>query len=75
MAIFMVGYADFFNNDLIVECIEAENWKSALARHSKMMDEEGNPDDNSWLPDDMKEAKMSAFDADFLFDVKEIVGV
>jgi hypothetical protein len=40
-----------------------------------MMDEEGNPDDNSWLPDDMKEAKMSAFGADFLFDVKEIVGV
>ena len=67
---FIVGYINFFDNSLKVELVEAENWKEALAKHSSMVDENGNPDDNSWLPDDIEKAKKFAFD--FQFDVKEL---
>ena len=69
---FIVGFINFFENKLVVELVEAENWKDALARHSELLDENGNPDDNSWLPDDIEEAKQEGYNADFLFDVKEI---
>lgn len=69
---YAVAHTDSFENDLKIEIIEAEDWKSALSKHSKLLDENGNPDDNSWLPDNIEDAKQSAFDADFQFDVIEL---
>lgn len=69
---FAVAYTDEFENDLTIEIIEANTWKDALSKHSKMMDENGNPDDNSWMSDNIEQAKEDAFNADFQFDVIEL---
>lgn len=41
---FAVAYINFFNNDLIIEIIEADNWKDALFKHSKMQLEDWESD-------------------------------
>jgi len=72
MTRYMVGYINFFNNELIVELVEGNTWKEALSKHSSLKDENGNPDDLAWLAEDLKEAKEEAYNADFAFDVKEV---
>ena len=68
---FAVGYLSFFENDLVVEIVEAENWGKALVNHSKLKSE-----DDTYLEeicvDGMKVAQGHAFDGDWIFDVKEI---
>ena len=39
MSKFAVGHIDYFNNNLIIEIIKAENWKDALFKHSKLISE------------------------------------
>lgn len=33
---FAVGYIDFYDNNLIIEIIEAEDWYAALSSHTKL---------------------------------------
>lgn len=69
---YMVGAMFSSDFDLKIELIEGKNWKEALSKHSRMVDENGNPDDNSWMPDDIEEAKQTALNADLFFDVFEL---
>ena len=64
---FAVGYIDFFDNELIIEIIEAEDWFSALSNHSKFKEDE------IYLPNtSLKDAKNEAFNCDSMIDVIEI---
>lgn len=63
---YAVGYINFFDNDLIIEIISAPNWYEALHKHSKMQGER-------WISNySLEEAKIEAFNADMMIDVKEI---
>lgn len=64
---FVVGCINFFDNDLIMEVIEAIDWKDALNQHSSL---KGN-EDIIW-PDSLKSAKIEAFNMDMMIDVIEI---
>ena len=64
---FAVGYINFFDNDLIIEIIEAFNWIDALRQHSKLSKD-------FWLSESsLEEAKIDAFNGDMMIDVKEIM--
>jgi len=69
MSKFAVGHIDYFNNNLIIEIIKAENWKDALFKHSKLISENW---DQSWFGETLEEAKNKAFDCDMMIDVIEI---
>ena len=67
---FAVGYLNYFDNELIIEVICAENWHSALMSHSKLksaLDDEFSLTDTS-----LEDAKMQAFNCDMAIDVIEI---
>ena len=63
---FAVGYMNFFDNDLIIEIIEAENWKIALFKHSKLQNDDWELADFGKTLD---EAKNYAFNCDMVIDV------
>lgn len=72
---FAVGVIDFFDNNLVIEIIEATNWKDALLHHSYFLKSEDwkvLEEDYSYFGDTLKDAKISAFNADMMIDVKEI---
>lgn len=67
---FAVGYIDFFDNNLIIEIVEAEDWYNALKEHSKI---KKFSEDECYLPSDSLEvAKNVAFNMDMMIDVVEI---
>ena len=64
---FAVGYINFFDNELIIEIIKAEDWFSALSNHSKFKD------NKMYLPNtSLEDAKVEAFNCDSMIDVIEI---
>lgn len=67
---FAVGYTnlDDFDNELIIEIVEAEDWKNALEKHSAFKSQ--NPDFNDW--DTLLDLKWEFKDVDILIDVVEI---
>lgn len=68
---FAVGYIDFYDNELIIEIIEAEDWYAALSSHTKL---KSMNEDECYLPSDSLEtAKDIAFNSDFMIDVVEII--
>lgn len=68
---FAVGYIDFYDNELIIEIIEAEDWYTALRSHTKL---KSLNEDECYLPSDSLEAaKDIAFNSDFMIDVVEII--
>ena len=69
MSKFVVGYINFFDNDLIIEIIEAEDWLKALHKHSQMIH---TPWEDYFADCTIGRAKEKAFDADMMFDVIEI---
>lgn len=69
MSKFAVGYINFFDNDLIIEIIEAEDWLEALHKHSKI---EQDPWGDYFSNYTIDEAKTEAFNSDMMFDVVEI---
>ena len=69
MSKFAVGHIGYFNNNLIIEIIESENWKDALFLHSKM---KSGDLDQSWFGNTLEEAKCKAFDCDMMIDVIQI---
>ena len=66
MSKYAVGFISYHDNILTVDVVEAENWKQALAKHTD------DPEMETYLPDDVGEAKNMMFDMDCMFDVKEI---
>lgn len=65
---FAVGYIDFYDNELTIEIIEAEDWYTALNSHTKLKSDE------CYLSSDSLEAaKDIAFNDDFMIDVVEII--
>jgi len=65
---------DFFNNDLVIEIINAENWKDALFKHSKLCRETDETDEiyQSYFGNTLADAKIYAFNCDMMIDVIEI---
>lgn len=66
---FAVGYINWFDNDLIIEIIRAENWKKALFKHSRLQSDDWNQDD---FGDTLEDAKSYAFNCDMMIEVTEI---
>ena len=71
MPVYVVSTISFFDNIIFSEKIEAESWKEALLKHSKMRNE-GEEIGYDWLPDDINTAKEEAFNADMTFEVLEL---
>lgn len=59
-----MAYISFFENDLELKIVKADDWKDALRIGFDLM--------SGWLPDDMEEAKVEAFNQDWSFNVVEI---
>ena len=71
MTRFAVGFADFFDNDLVIEVVEAGDVHKAILGHSKFKDSKYKEDDEKWLadmPEDVEALKDFFFNADTLFD-------
>lgn len=65
MARYAVGYINYFDNEMVIEIVQANNWHEALAQHSQIGEME-------YPTDDIKEAKQEFFNCDSMFDVKLI---
>ena len=61
---YVVAYISFFDNALDIKFVESDSWKNAL--------DKAFPLDGYELPDDIEEAKIEAFNGDWMFEVKEI---
>lgn len=61
MTRFAVGYLNTFDNDLIVEVVEANSWHEAILKHHKAVD---HFDEENQLPTDIDKAKQAFFDQD-----------
>ena len=68
MTKFAVAGINFFDNELTIEIIEADNWCDALVQHTQYKSDD-EPFD--W-PKDMEDAKAEAFNMDSMFDVIEL---
>lgn len=68
---FAVGYIDFYDNELIIEIIEAKDWYAALRSHTKL--KSLNEDECYLSSDSLEAAKNIAFNSDFMIDVVEII--
>ncbi len=70
---FAVGYMNFFDNELKVEIVEADNWKGALLAHSGLSEyRKANEEMVAGLSDDQEEARDEAFGMDWAFEVTVI---
>jgi hypothetical protein len=72
---FAVGHADFYDNDLIIEIVEADNLKLAIQAHSRFHRPSEEADNEEWfrgMPDDLEGIKQFFFDADTLVSATEI---
>lgn len=72
---FAVAYISFFENDVIIDFVEAEDWKSAIFKHKKFTEVE-DPNMQEWIdnmPNDLEELKTEFFNGEIGVDVKEIV--
>jgi hypothetical protein len=63
---YAVAYMNFFSNDLTIKFVESDSWKNALYKAFPLEGYE--------LPDDMEEARVEAFNGDWMFFVKEFPG-
>ena len=63
-----VGYINFYDNDLVIEIVEAADWRAALCAHSKLADMA----EIVLNCADLEAAKVEAFDQDSMIDVVEI---
>lgn len=68
---FAVGYIDFYDNELTIEIIEAEDWYTALNSHTKL--KSMNEDECYLSSDSLEAAKDIAFNNDFMIDVVEVI--
>ncbi len=71
---FAVGHANLFDNDLIVEIIEAVDFRAAIIKHSALQPKTPGEYDEwlSSMPETMEEVKQFFFDSDTLVHAVEI---
>lgn len=76
--VFVVAYMSYFDNELILEQITAENWRDAVCKHSKTMFTcvDNGRKDQIVLTEKMtiEEMKQIAFDCDVQMAVIQIEG-
>ena len=71
MTKFAVAAMNFFDNELTIEIIEADNWCDALVQHTQYKLDKSEDEPFDW-PKDMEDAKAEAFNMDSMFDVVEL---
>ena len=66
---YAVAAMNFYDNELTIKVVHAENWKDAVLQHPqyKVSDEE--VDEEVYFPDNIEDAKGEAFNMDSMFDV------
>ena len=64
MAQYAVGCANFFDNDLVFELVEASSIREAILKHSEVAKD--GDDFNSDCPHELEEIKQYFFDMDTL---------
>jgi len=78
---FAVGYANFFDNDLQIEIIEADDFREAIIKHSGFKAKDPKDADEiakdmaewfSSMPETMEDVKQFFFDGDALVDAIQI---
>lgn len=67
---FAVGFISFFDNELNIEVVYADDWRDALSYHSHI-------DAEFWKflcndTNSLKDAKIKAFNCDCMIDIIEI---
>lgn len=67
MKLYAVAHANFFDNDLQIRIVKANDWKEALSNAF-----DADKIKNVASCKDLKDAKWIAFNQDWLFDVVEI---
>lgn len=63
---FAVAYIDFFDNNLVIEIVEAKDWYGAIYQHSLM------PKEFVLSKESLQQAKNDAINGDCLIDVVEL---
>jgi hypothetical protein len=67
---YVVGYINFFDNELVIKIVEASTWQNAIGAYFK-----DRQDLNDWLdelPATLEETKVYFFDNDSAIDVVEL---
>ena len=71
MSKFAVGYVNLYDENLIIEIIDAENWREAFYKHSQIKEE--SKDWGDYFNDcTFLEAKRRAYKLEMMIDVVEI---
>jgi hypothetical protein len=60
-----VAFANFYDNDITIEFVEASTWQEAIKKHPGVGETE-------FSSETLNEAKTDFFDCDSLIDVKEL---
>ena len=74
---FAVAYASLFENNLVIEVVDAENEKQAILNHSKVKSDDPvvQQETVDWIngmSDDMEDIKEEFFNGEILVDVLEL---
>lgn len=70
---YAVAAMNFYDNELTIKVVHADNWKDAVLQHLQYAPTEDTPEDEKpQFPDDIEDAKAFAFDMDSMFDVIEL---
>lgn len=69
---YAVGFLSFFDNDLVVNIVEADSVKEAICKHESIAVYEETEAWLSELPDDLETLKEEFFNGDLAVDVVEI---
>lgn len=72
MKMFAVGMISFFENEVVVEIIVAEDVKSAIASHSMIKSDEHMAEYVNEMPNSLDEIKSMLIDGEMGVDVVEI---
>lgn len=70
---YIVAASNFFDNEITIKVIEADNWKEAVSKHPIFKADDEEKGDVSWMSDEIEDAKFDAFSADMSFDVVEMI--
>jgi hypothetical protein len=70
MSKFAVGVASLYENELVIEIVDAIDWKTALCMHSMMVKDDLKVEDLMGV--DLEAVKSSMYDSEMLVDVVPI---
>lgn len=65
---YAVARIDWFDNDLTIEIVSANDWREALTKHSKSFFNDEYP-----VPSNINAAKQACFDCDGMMEVVELM--